>query len=229
MNPEFRKRILLPSLIPIGAFVFIGALVFGFSRVLLIVTKEGSVVIGTLMAGCILFAAGALSKGGRLKDSQRLALVVFGVLVVGGGVAAGASLHTREVEGHIEVAAEITAQNTAFDKPEISLPAEEPTAILFRNNDPGIPHNVAIYETPQFTDPVVPPPPLFPGVAETTYEFEEGLDRGVYFFRCDAHPTQMTGQVLVGGATASPAPTPSPTTTGPGPAPTSPSPSPTPT
>ncbi len=221
MNEDFRKRILNPSLIPFGAFVFIGALVFGFSRLLLAVTKEGSVVLGVLMAACILFAAGALSKGRKLKDSQRLALALFAVLVIVGGVAAGTSLHTREVEGNIPIEAELVAQNVKFDKTEFKLPADEPVAILFRNNDPGIPHNVAIFDTPQLGE-VFLQPPLFPGIATRTYDLEEGLPKGVYFFRCDAHPPQMNGRVLVGGATAPAAsPTPSPT------APTSPSPSPT--
>jgi len=39
VNGDFRKRVLGPALIPISAFVFIGALVFAFSRILLAVPK----------------------------------------------------------------------------------------------------------------------------------------------------------------------------------------------
>src|SRR5213593_3819199 len=147
VNQDFRKRILSPSMIPIAAFLFIGALVFGFSRLLLAVPKDGSVVLGVLMAGSILFGAGALSKGAGIKDTQRAALIVFGLLVIGGGVAAATSLHTREVEGTLPIAAQLTAKNVSFDKKEFTLPANKPVAIQFTNDDAGTTHNVAIYDS----------------------------------------------------------------------------------
>ncbi len=215
---DFRKRVLGPSMIPVGAFVFIGALVFGFSRLLLAVPKDGSVVLGVLIAACILFGAGALSKGGALKASQRMALVAFAVLLIAGGVAAGTSLHTREVEGNVPVAAELTAKNVKFDKPEFKLPAAEPVAILFHNEDPGVPHNVAIFDTPQLTKTFLRQP-TFPGIATRKYDLKEGLPKGVYYFHCDAHPQQMNGRVLVGGATAPPLPS-GPPSARPSPSPT---------
>lgn len=225
---DFRKRVAGPFLIPIGAFVFIGALVFGFSRLLLVVTKDGSVILGVVLSAAILFGAGALSKSGVLKGSQRLALPAFAVLLTAGGVVAGVSMNTREVEGGPPpVGAEITAQGVKFDKAEIELPADERTGILFQNNDAGVLHNVSIYDTPQARQVLFQDPP-FAGVNSKIYDLEEGLPKGVYFFRCDVHPP-MQGRVLVGGATAPASPSPSPTATGPGPAPTSPSPSPTPT
>lgn len=228
MNPEFRKRIVVPSLIPLGAFVFIGALVFGFSRLLLAVPKDGSVVVGVLMAGCILFAAGALSKGGRLKDSQRVALILFGVLVIGGGVAAGTSLHTREVEGHIAVAETLVAQNTAFDKQQFRLSADTPVGIELVNRDAGLQHNVSIYDSPA-RGRAIHIGVIFPGVDTRVEELEEGLPTGVYFFQCDVHANipAMTGNVIVGNAPPPPTPSPTGTATGPTPAPTSPAPSPT--
>ena len=225
MNPDLKKRILSPSLIPVGAFVFIGALTFGFSRLLLAVPAEGSVVLGVLMAGCILFAAGAVSKGGALKSSQRTALIVFSLLVIGGGVAAGTSLHTREVEGGpAPIGATLTARGTAFDKLQFKLPAETRIAIEFVNADPGIPHNVAIYGDPAFTQQLLIGP-VFAGVRTGVETLEDGLPQGVYFFRCDVHATvpAMIGNLIVGNP---PNPPPSPSATGPGTASPSPSPSP---
>ncbi|MFY9586970.1 MAG: hypothetical protein WAT66_05880, partial [Actinomycetota bacterium] len=170
---DFRKRVLGPALIPVGAFVFIGALVFGFSRLLLVVPKDGSVVLGILISGCILFGAGALSKGGSLKNSQRMALVAFAVLLIAGGVTAGASMNTREVEGNVPVAAELTAKNIKFDKAEFTLPADEPVAILFKNEDAGVVHNVAIFDTPELKKTFLRQP-TFPGVATRKYDLEEG-------------------------------------------------------
>jgi plastocyanin len=216
---DFRKRVLGPAMIPVGAFVFIGALVFGFSRLLLVVPKDGAVILGVLLAASILFGAGALSKGRSLKSSQRTALLAAAILLIGGGVAAGTSIHTREVEGNVPVAAELTAKNIRFDKPEITLPADEPVAILFHNEDPGVVHNVAIFDTPELRKTFLRPP-TFPGIATRKFDLKNGLPKGVYFFHCDAHPPQMNGRVLVGGATAPPAPVPS--VSGPPPSPTSP-------
>ena len=211
---EFRKRVLEPALIPFGAFVFIGILVFGFSRFLLTTTVEGAVVLGTLMSGCILFAAAALAKGGSLKPVQRAALVAFGVLVIGGGVTTGAVMTTREVHKELEVAATISAQNLAFDKKEIQLPADEPFALEFRNNE-AQPHNVAIYRSPTDLASALLKGEIFTGPATRNIESKEGIPTGLYYFQCDVHVT-MNGVARVGTATGSaPGPTAAPTTAGP--------------
>jgi plastocyanin len=222
---DFGKRVLGPALLPLGAFAFIGALVFGFSRILLAVPKDGSVVIGVLMAGCVLFAAAAVAKGGKVKSPQRAALVAFGVVLLGGGVAAGLSIGTRTVEGHLDVAATIIAQNIKFNLAELALPADKPFILKFDNKD-SVPHNVAIYKDPSATDAVS----LFKGsivqgpkVAE--YEVAKPLPKGVWFFRCDVHPV-MHGTARVGGATGpGPGGPPSPQPSGSGPPTPSPKPS----
>jgi plastocyanin len=224
MKGDFGKRVLTPALTPIGAFAFIGALVFGFSRILLAVPKDGSVVVGILMAGCILFAAAAVAKGGTVKAPQRAALVAFGVVLIAGGVATALSIGTRQVEGHLEVAATISAQSIKFDKTELDLPADKPFILKFDNKDSTL-HNVAIYKDPSATDAVT----LFKGtlvqgpkVAE--YEVKKPLPKGVWFFRCDVHPV-MRGTARIGGA-AGPGPVAGgPTPAGPTPGTPTPSPS----
>jgi plastocyanin len=225
---DFGKRVFGPALVPLGVFAFIGALVFGFSRILLAVTKDGSVVLGILMAGCILFAAGAVAKGGAIKVPQRAALIAFSVMLLGGGVAAGLSIGTREVEAHLEVAATIAAQNTKFDKTELDLPADEPFILEFDNRD-AVAHNVAIYKDPATAASQAPAGTLFkgvlfPGPKVAEYEVAEGIPAGVYFFRCDAHPV-MNGTARVGGATGpGPGGSPTPAPSAPSPAPSSPAP-----
>jgi plastocyanin len=222
---DFGKRVLGPALIPLGAFVFIGALVFAFSRILLAVPKDGSVIIGILMAGCVLFGAAAVAKGAAIKSPQRAALVAFSVLLLAGGVATGLSIGTRTVEGHLEVAAKIVAQNIKFDKTELDLPADKPFILEFDNKDATV-HNVAIYKDPSATDAVT----LFKGALEqgpkvAEYEVKKPLPKGVWFFRCDVHPV-MNGTARVGGATGpGPGGPPSPAPSGPAPEPSSPKPS----
>jgi plastocyanin len=85
---------------------------------------------------------------------------------------------------------EISAQNIAFDKTEISVPAGQPFRIHFVNNDAGIPHNVAIHEG-SATGPEVYKGEIFNGVAERDYDVP-ALQAGTYGFVCSVHPN-MTG------------------------------------
>jgi hypothetical protein len=222
---EFRKRVLQPALIPLGAFAFIGALAYAVSRILLAVTKEGSVVVATLMAACILFAGAAVAKGGVMKQVQKVSLIAFALLLLGGGIAVEAGLGPREIEGHIEVAATLVAQNLAFDQKAFAVPADEPFAIELDNRE-AQPHNIAIYSAPG-GQPLLQGS-IFTGPSSRVFESDEdGIPEGVYYFQCDVHPTTMSGTTTAGEATAPPSPPPG----GPAPteAPTSPSPSPSPT
>ena len=217
---DFRSRVLNPALIPLGAFVFIGAFVFAFSRILLAVPKDGSVVVGVLMAGCILFAAGALAKGGTMKKVQRTALIAFALVLIGGGVAAGAALGVRPVEKHLQADVTIATASKgtqfAFDKKELDIPAGKEFGLEFDNKDSGTSHNVHILSAPGGTSLFQFPP--FPGPAKRVFPVK-AIPTGIYFFQCDVHPTVMTGFVRAGNATGGPPPGPGPTGTGTGPPP----------
>ena len=93
----------------------------------------------------------------------------------------------------------ITAKDIAFDKQCLAGPVNRRFEISFENQE-AVPHNVAFYETEGATpDEAILPPdqtPLFPGPKTETYELP-ALDAGSYFFRCDAHPQAMTGQLVV--------------------------------
>jgi plastocyanin len=89
----------------------------------------------------------------------------------------------------------ISAMNSAFDTGCLAAPAGKPFTIAFDNMDPGIPHNVSIYTDSSATTA------LFTGEMVTgpdTVTYEVGaLEPGTYFFRCDVHPTTMTGTFVV--------------------------------
>jgi plastocyanin len=90
----------------------------------------------------------------------------------------------------------IAAQGIAFDRDTLEAPAGKPFTIEFQNDDAGTSHNVAIY-TDSAASTQLFVGEIFPGAAARTYSVP-ALDPGTYFFRCDVHPTQMTGTVLVG-------------------------------
>jgi cytochrome c oxidase subunit II len=88
----------------------------------------------------------------------------------------------------------IAAEQVAFDKTELSAPADTPFKIEFDNRDPSIPHNVAIHEGSP-TGPEVFRGEVFPGPAKKTYDVP-ALPAGSYGFICSVHPN-MAGTLTV--------------------------------
>ena len=70
-----------------------------------------------------------------------------------------------------------------------------PFTIAFDNQDLGVPHNVAIYTDDSATKSLFIGE-MVTGPKKVTYEVGP-LARGTYFFRCDVHPTTMTGTFVV--------------------------------
>jgi hypothetical protein len=90
---------------------------------------------------------------------------------------------------------EISAETTAFDTQCLVGPAEEPFTVTFNNQDPVNAHNWSLYEDPEYTTAIVEEQ-TFVGPATEEYRVP-ALAEESYFFRCDAHPTQMTGVLAV--------------------------------
>jgi plastocyanin len=91
---------------------------------------------------------------------------------------------------------DLVAQQMAFDKSDITVPAGAQVTINFNNKDGGIPHNFAAYtdqsaKTPIFIGKIIS------GPATETYIFTAPAKPGTYFFRCDPHPIKMTGRLIV--------------------------------
>ncbi len=88
----------------------------------------------------------------------------------------------------------ITAANVAYDVSSLEVPADTPFSIEFTNNDPGIPHNVAIHgDSP--TGPELWQGDIVTGVTTITYQVA-ALPAGTYGFVCTVHPN-MTGTLTV--------------------------------
>jgi Cupredoxin-like domain len=102
----------------------------------------------------------------------------------------------------------VAARGSQFDVSELRGPADRLFTLSFDNQDPGIPHNVAIYVDSSATTALFVGE-VFDGSKVVDYQVP-ALPAGTYFFRCDVHH-QMTG-TFVAEATA--AGSPSPTTGG---------------
>ena len=88
----------------------------------------------------------------------------------------------------------LTVQNMAFDKASISVPSGAKVTMIFNNQD-SVPHNFALYTDSSAANVI------FKGDVVTsktiTYQFTAPSSAGNYFFRCDVHPTAMTGTFTV--------------------------------
>ncbi len=91
---------------------------------------------------------------------------------------------------------DLTAQNLAFDKSSITVKAGSQVTINFNNKDSGIQHNFSVYNDSSASKSIFTGK-MVTGPATTTYTFTAPSQAGTYFFRCDVHPTQMTGQFIV--------------------------------
>jgi len=90
----------------------------------------------------------------------------------------------------------ISAHNVLFSTDCLAAPADTPFTIAFDNQDAGVPHNIAIYTDDSATKALFTGE-LVTGPKKMTYSVK-ALPSGTYFFRCDVHPTTMTGSFIVG-------------------------------
>lgn len=90
----------------------------------------------------------------------------------------------------------VTAAGMAFDTSTITVAAGAHVTITFINNDSGVPHNIAFY-TSSSAATVIYKGARTTGVSTVIYTFDAPTTPGTYFFRCDVHPSTMTGEFIV--------------------------------
>jgi plastocyanin len=89
----------------------------------------------------------------------------------------------------------LVVKDISFDKEQITLTAGAQTTVELDNQDEGLPHNFAIYQD-ESAETAIFQGDIVEGPNTTEFAFT-APDAGTFFFRCDVHPTQMTGTVVV--------------------------------
>jgi plastocyanin len=205
VKPSTRDRLVLPILLPVGLLVVIGLVLFGFSRILLSVSKTAATATALAVGLAIVVAAGIAAGRRAVSGSSLAGLVgaVAGVAMVVGGLAVATTGAADEGEGEAGPVVEVTivAVDIAFQQTDVTVPAGEPFRIRFQNQDAGVQHNVDIYGDPGFQGPPVFSGELITGPAEIVYEVP-ALEAGDYPFNCVIHPNMqgVIHAVAEGGA-----------------------------
>lgn len=95
----------------------------------------------------------------------------------------------------------IAAKDKKFSKDCLAAPADQAFTIEFDNQDPAVPHNVAIYDKPGGNKALFKGQVFF-GPNKMTYSVP-AQKSGTYEFRCDPHDDTMIGTFIVGDGKAS--------------------------
>jgi plastocyanin len=194
-----RQSLLLPLLIPVGALVVIGVILYAFSRVLLSV-KPNAATATALVAAVGVMAVAAFVAGRRQVTGAALGgfvAAVGGIAMLAGGIAIAVIGPAEEEEEpfHAVIAAPEGAAVDGFATETLEVEADVPIELEFENQDPGVGHNVQIFEGQNDSAPVLFDGQVISGPGTVTYSVEP-LAAGDYFFNCRIHPTTMTGTMI---------------------------------
>ena len=116
-----------------------------------------------------------------------------------GGATSQPSAPTCQPDGtKLQISAPAGASTSGFDKNCLAAPAGKPLTIDFNNQDATI-HNLEIFTDSSATTRLggaKDASDFIAGGSTATYKVDS-LKEGTYFFRCDIHPTVMTGTFVV--------------------------------
>ncbi len=167
----------------------------------LIKTKTGVILLSLAVLAIFImptFAAAnnsGMTKGQASSASQSsMSSNVAGSSNASSNIGANGNMSANT--GSNGVAVDIIAKNMAFNKRTITVPAGAQVTVNFDNQDSGIQHNVAFY-TDSSASTTIYKGAIITGPKTTTYTFTAPSKPGTYFFRCDIHPTTMTGRFIV--------------------------------
>jgi len=137
------------------------------------------------------------------RATRKLAALLSVIAIIGAACSSGADPSgspspSTTFSGRSEQAEDlrVVGEQLRFDAETLAAPAGAGFTIVFDNRDRGVPHNLAVYRSGPPAEDLVAATDLEPG--PTTQRLTvPALDPGRYFYQCDAHPTTMTGTLMV--------------------------------
>jgi plastocyanin len=202
-----REGLLLPILLPVGILALIALVLFGFSRVLLQLSKTTATSVALFTAAAVFGIVSVVASRRRVSGAAMFpmlgAILGAALLISGVGLLVGPKGEAaHEVEAlEASIAAPSGAATEGFSTDTLDFETGVPTNLAFDNQDPSVPHNVVIFEGKDDTGTQVFAGALVTGPAATVYQVP-GLAAGPFFFHCEVHPTTMVGEITVSDAPA---------------------------
>jgi cytochrome c oxidase subunit 2 len=89
----------------------------------------------------------------------------------------------------------LVSKDNSWNTNCLAVPAGAPFTVLVTNQDAGIEHNFAVYDSSGRKKTLFQSP-RFTGVAERTFQLQ-ALPKGHYYFECDVHGPAMSGALVV--------------------------------
>ena len=201
MTDRPRESLLLPIAIPLGALVVILLVLFGFSRVLLSLKPAAATATALVAAVGVMGVAAFVASRRRVSDGAIAGFVgaTAGIAMLAGGIAiAVIGPPEKEVPPFpAQIAAPEGAIQKGFSTDVLEVEPGKPIALTFDNEDPGVGHNIQIFDGPDANAPSLFDGAPVTGPGKEVYDVPP-LQAGEYFFHCRLHPnTAMEGTVKV--------------------------------
>ncbi|MBF6599152.1 MAG: cupredoxin domain-containing protein [Dehalococcoidia bacterium] len=214
------ERMAFALFVPIGVLVFALLVIYGLSRVYLALDPNVATPVAAVIALGILAACGFIAANPMLARWQVAGMVgVTAAVLLGGGIYAGVNgKHAAETPKSVVAATQTagaggaggtpgaaatsapgaltitTPDDTRYDKTQLNAPAGVELTVTYANKS-AIVHNIHFFQGPDGKSPTIKATKL--GSNDTQTITLGALPPGRYFYRCDAHPTQMTGILVV--------------------------------
>lgn len=216
------ERMAFALFVPIGVLVFALLVIYGLSRVYLALDPNVATPVAAVIAIGILAICGFIAANPMIARWQVAGIVgVVAAVLLGGGIYAGVNgKHTPEIPQSV-IAETQTALGSAkattgpagtpaptgavtittpddihYDKDTLNAKAGSPITVTYDNKSPII-HNIHFFNGADAKSGNVPGGATKLGSKDTQTITFGPLPAGTYFFHCDAHPTQMTGKLVV--------------------------------
>jgi plastocyanin/heme-degrading monooxygenase HmoA len=212
---ETRERVMLPILIPVGVLAFSLLVIYGLSRIYLEIAGTGATILAAAIAGVVLVAAFYFANNPKAPGWQIGGVMAVAALALFGG-AIWAVLEEDEAEGGghepaptaengespapgAEGDAIVSMGDNFFDPNDITVATGAETTFQLTNNGNAV-HNMRIagedgeYNT---DDDTVSDPDVVSGGDTAALDWTAPAGAGEIIFRCDFHPTEMTGTLTV--------------------------------
>lgn len=194
-------RFLVPTILPVGAVVGILAVIYLFSRILLVLPEAFATGVAFLAALGILFVCATLASVRRITKSMIATVVGIPLLIllVAGIISAVHLQATAKAAAFARASAPTTepsetTTDNAFSARRITVPAGTQVTFTLTNKGQAV-HNWHVLSVQGSDGKDITLPLTSPGATNTmTFTISQP---GSYNFQCDVHPQDMTGTLTV--------------------------------